>query len=150
MHLKRDKKRNGRAYLSVAEPYRNAEGMQRNRVVRSLGYLDDLEREWGPNALEHCDAIRDGMTAEARPRTALASMTAHHVERAGMRAGNRKNIGVAAPISYHNLLDIEHALRNARRGRRAGFGCNAARRLPVADRFFNQGSKLSAWESRGK
>ena len=45
MHLERDKKRNGRAYLSVAEPYRNAEGVQRNRVVRSLGYLDDLERE---------------------------------------------------------------------------------------------------------
>lgn len=45
LHLERDKKRNGRAYLSVAEPYRNAEGVQRNRVVRSLGYLDDLERE---------------------------------------------------------------------------------------------------------
>ena len=42
MYLKRDKKKNGRVYLSITESYRNAEGVQRNRVVRSLGYLDDL------------------------------------------------------------------------------------------------------------
>ena len=93
MYLKRDKKKNGRVYLSVTESYRNAEGVQRNRVVRSLGYLDDLEREWGPGALERCEAIRDEMTAEARGRTAPQALTIHPAEKVDMRAENRKNIG---------------------------------------------------------
>ena len=35
-------------------------------MARSLGYLDDLEREWGPGALARCEAIRDEMTAVDR------------------------------------------------------------------------------------
>ena len=150
LYLKRDKKKNGRVYLSITESYRNAEGVQRNRVVRSLGYLDDLEREWGPGALARCEAIRDEMTAEARSRTAPATITVHPAEKVDMRTDNRKNIGVAVPLSYYNLLGVERALRNASRGRRFGFDCNAAMRLLVADRLFDRGSKLSAWENRGK
>lgn len=150
MHLKRDEKKNGRVYLSITESYRNAEGVQRNRVVRSLGYLDDLEREWGPDALARCEAIRDEMTAEARKRTAPQTLTIHPAEKVGMRAGNRKNIGIAVPLAYYNLLGVERAIRNACRGRRIGFDCNAAMRLLVADRLFDKGSKLSAWEGRGK
>lgn len=150
LYLKRDKKKNGRVYLSVTESYRNAEGVQRNRVVRSLGYLDDLEREWGPGALERCEAIRDEMTAEARERTAPQALTIHPAEKVDMRADNRKNIGVAVPLAYYNMLGVERAIRNACRGRRIGFDCNAAMRLLVADRLFDRSSKLSAWENRGK
>ena len=45
MYIKRDKKKNGRIYLSIAQSYRNSQGVQRNRVVRSLGYMDELEKE---------------------------------------------------------------------------------------------------------
>lgn len=150
MYLKRDKKKNGRVYLSVTESYRNAEGVQRNRVMRSLGYLDDLEREWGPGALERCEAIRDEMTAEARGRTAPQALTIHPAEKVDMRAENRKNIGAAVPLAYYNLLGVERTIRNACRGRRIGFDCNAAMRLLVADRLFDRGSKLSAWAGAGK
>lgn len=150
MYLKRDKKKNGRVYLSITESYRNAEGVQRNRVVRSLGYLDDLEREWGPDALARCEAIRDEMTAEARERNAPQTLTIHPAEKVGMRAENRKNIGVAVPLAYYNLLGVERVIRNACRGRRIGFDCNAAMRLLVSDRLFDRGSKLSAWAGGGK
>ena len=150
MYLKKDKKRNGRVYLSITESYRNAEGVQRNRVVKSLGYLDDLEREWGPGALARCEAIRDEMTAEARARNAPQTLTIHPAEKVDMRTENRKNIGVAVPLSYYNLLGVEPTIRNACRGRRLRFDCNAAMRLLVADRLFDRGSKLSAWERRGK
>ena len=150
MYLKKDRKRNGRVYLSVTESYRNAEGVQRNRVVKSLGYLDDLEREWGPDALARCEAMRDEMTAEARARTAPQTLTIHPAQKVGVRAENRKNIGIAVPLAYYNLLGVEATIRNACRGRRLGFDCNAAMRLLVADRLFDRGSKLSAWGSRGK
>lgn len=150
MHLKRDKKKNGRVYLSITESYRDAEGAQRNRTVRTLGYLDDLEREWGPDALARCMAIRDEMTAESRSRTAPATITVHPAEKVDMRAVNRKNAGSAVPLAYYNALGVEGVIRNACRGRRIGFDCNASMRLLVADRLFDQGSKLSAWENRGK
>lgn len=150
MYLKRDKKKNGRIYLSITESYRNAEGVQRNRVVKSLGYLDDLEQKWGQDALARCEAIRDEMTAEARSRTAPATVTIHPAEKIDMRAENRKNAGIAVPLAYYNMLGIERVLRNACRGRKISFDCNAAMRLLVADRLFDRSSKLSAWESRDK
>ena len=131
MYLKRDKKKSGRVYLSVTESYRDAGGAQRNRVVRSLGYLDDLEREWGPDALARCEAIRDEMTAEARLRKAPQTLTIHPAEKVDTRADNRRNVGIAVPLSYYNLLGVERALRNACRGRRLGFDVSAAMRLLV-------------------
>ena len=150
MYLKKTKKPNGRVYVSITESFRDADGVQRNRTVRSFGYLDDLEREWGPGALARCEAIRDEMTAEARERNAPQALTIHPSEKVDMRADNRKNIGVAVPLAYYNLLGVERAVRNACRGRRLGFDCNAAMRLLVSDRLFDRGSKLSAWENRGK
>ena len=150
MYLKKTKKPNGRVYVSITESFRDADGVQRNRTVRSFGYLDDLEREWGPGALARCEAIRDEMTAEARGRNAPQALTIHPSEKVDMREDNRKNIGVAVPLSYYNLLGVERAVRNACRGRRLGFDCNAAMRLLVSDRLFDRGSKLSAWEGRGK
>ena len=126
MYLKKTKKPNGRVYVSITESFRDADGVQRNRTVRSFGYLDDLEREWGPGALARCEAIRDEMTAEARGRNAPQALTIHPSEKVDMREDNRKNIGVAVPLSYYNLLGVERAVRNACRGRRLGFDCNAA------------------------
>ena len=150
MYLKKTKKPNGRVYLSITESFRDADGVQRNRTVRSFGYLDDLEREWGPGALGRCEAIRDEMTAEARERTAPQTLTIHPAEKVDMREDNRKNIGVAVPLAYYNLLGVERTIRNACRGRRLGFDCNAAMRLLVSDRLFDRGSKLSAWAGAGK
>ena len=150
MYLKKTKKPNGRVYVSITESFRDADGVQRNRTVRSFGYLDDLEREWGPGALARCEAIRDEMTAEARERKAPQTLTIHPAEKVDMRANSRKNIGIAVPLGYYNLLGVERAIRNACRGRRLGFDCNAAMRLLVSDRLFDQGSKLSAWAGAGK
>jgi hypothetical protein len=107
LYLKKTKKPNGRVYVSITESFRDADGVQRNRTVRSFGYLDDLEREWGPGALARCEAIRDEMTAEARERTAPQTITVHPAEKVDMRGGNRKNAGVAVPLAYYNLLGIE-------------------------------------------
>ena len=62
MYIKRDKKKNGRIYLSIAQSYRNSQGVQRNRVVRSLGYMDELEKEWHEDVMEKCKEVYDEMT----------------------------------------------------------------------------------------
>lgn len=46
MYLTQSKKKNGRIYPSVAESYRES-GKTKTRSVRSLGYVDELEKEHG-------------------------------------------------------------------------------------------------------
>ena len=43
MFVKRQKRKDGRVYLSVVEGYRGEDGKVKTRHVRSLGYLDELE-----------------------------------------------------------------------------------------------------------
>ena len=121
MYLKKDRKKDGRVYLSITESYRDARGRSRNRTVRSLGYLDDLEREWGPGALGRAEAIRDELTAERRAAAAPVAVELHMAQKVDKRAANRMAAGDAVPMAYYNALGIEAAVRSGMRGRRAGF-----------------------------
>lgn len=146
MYLKRDKRKNGRIYLSITESYRNAEGRQRNRVVRSLGFLDDLEREWGPDALARCEQIRDEMTAEHAAAVAPVRIELHMAQKVDKRSANRMCAGDAVPLAYYDALGIETAIRSHMRGRKVEFDVNALLRLLAAERLLAPGSKHAAWE----
>ena len=150
MYLKKDKRKNGRIYLSIAQSYRNEKGIQRNRVVKSLGYLDDLEKEWGSNALAKCEAIRDEMSKEASLLTSPQTLTIRPQEKLDSKTQYCKNLGIAVPLAYYNTLGIERTIRNACQKRKLEFDCNAVMRLLVSDRLFDQRSKLSAWENKDK
>lgn len=44
--VKKQKRKNGRVYLSVVQGYRGEDGKTKTRHVRSLGYLDELEKAY--------------------------------------------------------------------------------------------------------
>ncbi|SES93790.1 hypothetical protein SAMN03080614_10221, partial [Anaerobranca gottschalkii DSM 13577] len=47
MFLKKDKRPNGRIYLSIVESYRDPQTKKpKQRKVKSLGFLDELEKEY--------------------------------------------------------------------------------------------------------
>lgn len=46
MHLRKQKKPDGRVYLSIVQSYRTPEGKTRSKTIRSLGYLDALENDF--------------------------------------------------------------------------------------------------------
>ena len=150
MYLKRDKRKNGRIYLSIAQSYRNAQGKQTTRVIKNLGFLDDLEEHWGEDALAKCEAIRNKMTQEYLEQTQPQTLTINPTELLDRDKQYRKNIGICVPLSYYNALGIEHTIRNACIYRKFKFDCNAVMRLLVADRLFDQKSKLSAWSNKNK
>jgi hypothetical protein len=61
-----NKKPNGRIYLSIVESYRGLETKKvRQRNVRNLGYLDELEREYDDPVAYFKDVTRK-MTEEAK------------------------------------------------------------------------------------
>ena len=66
MYLKQTKFINGRVNVSITGSFRDEDRKSRNRTVKSFGYLDELEKTLGPDALEQCRAICDQMTIDAK------------------------------------------------------------------------------------
>lgn len=148
VYLKRTKQPNGRVSLGIVESYRK-DGKPRQRTVRSLGYLDELE-------LVHDDPIAWGksiaekMTADKKAAEAAVEITIHPMQKIDMRACDRKNIGIACALSVYEGLGIPIPLRNRQAKSRSGYDLNAVMRLLVAERIVAPGSKRSAWRNRDR
>ena len=64
MYLRKSKKPNGRTYLTIVQGYRDEDGKNKARTVRSLGYVDALEAEFD-DPVAHFEEECRRMTAEA-------------------------------------------------------------------------------------
>ena len=64
MYLRKSKKPNGRTYLTIVQGYRDEDGKNRARTVKSLGYVDALEAELD-DPVAHFEEECRRMTAEA-------------------------------------------------------------------------------------
>ncbi len=64
--LKKDKRPNGRVYLSIVEGYRDPNTKKpKQRKVKSLGFLDELEKEYD-DPISHFSLLAKQMTEEAK------------------------------------------------------------------------------------
>lgn len=148
MFLKQIPQANGRVKLAVYESYRDGR-RTRQRTVRPLGYLDELEREhtdpiaWGKS-------IAEEMTREKRAAEAAVDITIHPMQKIDKRADNEKNIGCAIALSQYAALGVGNALRSASRSSKAAYSLDAVMRLLVIERIVDPGSKRSAWNNRGR
>ena len=147
MYLKKDKKKDGRIYLSITESYRDAQGKSRNRTVRTLGYLDELEEKWGSDALEQAEKLRDKLTSEHNIETSPVITELHLMQKVDKRTVNRKCASDAVPLAYYNALGIEATVRSYMRSSKAKFDVNSLIRLLVSERLLAPGSKHAAWEN---
>ena len=99
MYLRKSKKPNGRTYLTIVQGYRDEDGKNRARTVKSLGYVDALEAEFGDPVAHFGEECRR-MTAEAA------------------RAEGRVELGAAVPSAYlHRDLGIWSFFERSRRER---------------------------------
>ena len=148
MFLKQIPQKNGRVKLAVYESFREG-ARTRQRTVRPLGYLDELEGE-------HDDPVAWGrevaaeMTRAKRADGQAVAIEIHPAQKIDKRSDNRRNLGCAAALSVYAGLGVEGALRNHMRGSGARYDLNAVCRLLVCERMRDPGSKLSAWASRGR
>ena len=130
MYLRKSKKPNGRTYLTIVQGYRDEDGKNRARTVKSLGYVDALEAELD-DPVAHFEEECRRMTAEAA------------------RAEGRVELGAAVPSAYlHRDLGIWSFFERKRTSR--GFSYDPCRilELLVWDRIAHPSSKHAAWEAR--
>lgn len=146
MYLHKSKRKDGRVYLAFAEGYRK-DGKSKMRTVESLGYLDELEKQFD-DPIAHFKAVCDEANAAARAERQNVQVTIHPLQKIDKREAARKNAGSAVLLAVYNALGIEIAVRNKTRGSKASYDSNAVMRLPTVERIINPGSKKSAWENK--
>lgn len=146
MYLHKSKRKDGRVYLAFAEGYRK-DGKSKMRTVESLGYLDELEKQF-VDPIAHFKAVCDEANAAARAERQNVQVTIHPLQKIDKREAARKNAGSAVLLAVYNALGIEIAVRNKTRGSKASYDSNAVMRLLTVERIINPGSKKSAWENK--
>ena len=70
MNLKQSRRKNGRVYLSIEKAYRDQDGKPRAKTIKSLGYLDELEKEYD-DPIAHFKEVARRMTEEENAKRKL-------------------------------------------------------------------------------
>jgi transposase len=144
VHLKKAyDKRTGRTYLSIIHGYRDSEGKSRAKTVQSLGYLDELSREYA-DPIAHFTAVVRAMESE---RLSSKSITVtldlnEQLERGTLK---RKNYGSVVFSKVYHELEIDRFLNNARRHEKFTFNSESIMRLMIYTRLIYPGSKRESF-----
>lgn len=150
MYLRKSKKPNGRTYLTIVQGYRDENGKNKARTVRSLGYVDTLEAEFD-DPVAHFEEECRRMTAEAARAEAPIAVEFTASKKIDKRAEGRVELGAAVPSAYlHRDLGIWSFFERKRTAR--GFSYDPCRilELLVWDRIAHPSSKRAAWQARGR
>lgn len=150
MYLRKSKKPNGRTYLTIVQGYRDEDGKNKARTVKSLGYVDALEAEFD-DPVAHFEEECRRMTAEAARAEAPIAVEFTASKKIDKRAEGRVELGAAVPSAYlHRDLGIWSFFERKRTAR--GFSYDPCRilELLVWDRIAHPSSKRAAWEARGR
>lgn len=111
MYIKKTyRKQSGRTYLVIAQKYRNPKtNISTDRTIMSLGYLDELEKEYD-DPIAHFKEIARKMTEEENYQKRL-TLSINMDEKLSVGTDNRKNFGYAAILKIYHELGLDSFLR---------------------------------------
>ncbi|WP_130812592.1 IS1634 family transposase [Olsenella sp. Marseille-P4559] len=148
MYLRKDRRKNGRAYLSIGENYR-AGGKTRTRHLESIGYVDELAGDGCPDpiAFWKAEVARRNAEAAAEPAKVIVRLSA--AKKIDKRTEGRVEMGAAVPSAYfHRDLGIGQFFERKRTAR--GFAYDPCRILELLcwNRMSDPGSKKQAFAAK--
>lgn len=150
MYIRKQKRANGRVYLSVVQGYRGEDGKARSKHVRSLGYLDELERVYD-DPVAHFQAEVDAENEAARAAAAPIEVRLSPLRKIDKRTEGRIDAGAAVPSAYfHRDLGIWGFFERKRTARRFSYDPCRILELLVWNRVSDPGSKASAFAAKGR
>lgn len=148
MHLRKQKRTNGRIYLSVVENYRTPEGKTRSHYIRSLGYLDELEKSY-PDPVAHFQEEIDKQNAQKKAENAPVVVNLSPLKKIDKRNVSQIDMGAAIPLAYfYRDLRVWSFFERKRSARKVDFDPCRILELLVWNRLCNPQSKKGAWMRR--
>ena len=148
MFLKKDKRPNGRVYLSIVEGYRDPVTRKtKQRKVESLGFLDDLEKKIKDPIL-HFTQVAKKMTKEFNEKELPLDFSFSPDETIDCSTVLRKNLGFAVLSSFYHKLKINDFFINRQRNLNIKYSLNNIFQLLVYSRVLNPSSKKYSFETK--
>ncbi|HPW99725.1 MAG TPA: IS1634 family transposase [Sedimentibacter sp.] len=148
MFLKKDKRPNGRIHLSIVEGYRDPlTGKPKQRNIQTLGYLDELEKEFD-NPILHFTEVAKKMTEDEKQNNLPLTFSFSPDEVIDTSATLRKNLGFVVLSHFYHKLGIDGFLINRQRNLNIKFSLNNIFQLLVYSRVLNPCSKKKAFETK--
>ena len=149
MNLKVSRRKTGRTYLSIVKNYRDKKtGQSRTSTVKSLGYLDELEKEYD-DPIAHFKEVARKMTEEEKAKKKL-TLSINMDEELEPGSDGRKNFGYAAILKIYHELDLHRFFNNKARNEDFKFNTNSIMLLLIISRLLSPGSKKKAFEEKDR
>ena len=147
MNLKISRRKTGRTYLSIVKNYRDKETrISKTATIKSLGYLDALEKEY-EDPIAHFKEVARQMTEEENSNKKLI-MPINMDEKLSVGTDNRKNFGYAAILKIYHELGLDVFFKNKSRHENFKYNTNSIMILLVVSRLLSPGSKKKAFEEK--
>lgn len=141
------RKQSGRTYLVIAQKYRNPEtNVSTDRTIKSLGYLDELEKEYD-DPIAHFQEVARRMTEEENAKKKV-TLAINMDDTLPKDAEGRKNFGYATLLKIYHQLELDTFFKNKARSEPFKFNTNSIMILLVISRLLSPGSKKKAFEER--
>jgi transposase len=149
MNLKVSHRKTGRTYLSIVKNYRDKiTGISKTSTIKSLGYVDELEKEYD-DPVAHFREVARLMTEEEQAKKKL-TLKINMDEELERSAEGRKNFGYGAVLKIYHELGLQSFFNNRARSEDFKFNTNAIMILLVVSRLLSPGSKKKAFEEKGR
>jgi transposase len=150
MYLKRSiRKKSGRTYLVIAQKYRDPRtGTSTDRTVKSLGYLDELQKEYD-DPIAHFKEVCRQMTEEERAQKRL-NFAVDMDETLSDDADDARNLGYAVPLSVYYDLALHTFLSDKASIKALDIDANSIMILLVMIRILAPGSRKRALEEKDR
>jgi hypothetical protein len=141
-------KNSGRIYLQISQGYRDQNGKSKSKVIKSIGYLDELEKEYD-DPISHFTEVAKAMTETAAAERYIKFQIVSDavVERDVI---SRKNYGHIVFSKIYHELEIDRFLDNSRRHKNFEFNSELIMRLLLFGRLLYPYSKKKTFEIRKK
>lgn len=148
MHLKKTKNPSGRIYLSITDSYYDKQKKcSRSKTIESLGYLDDLEKQYD-DPIAHFKKYVEQLKVQKKEKKASLVFHFSPNEKLEKNTNTRKNLGYTAASSVYHTLGIHTFLTNRQRHAKMEYNANHIMELLVYNRLLYPSSKKKAFENK--
>ena len=141
-------KKTGRTYLSIVHSYRDKDlKTTRSRVVKSIGYLDNLEKVYEDPILQFTEEAKK-MELERLAEEAAFTFSIQKNSLIPTDSINRKNYGCTALSKLYHELGIHTFLTNRQRYTKDEYDADTIMKMLVFSRLLAPSSKKKSFEGR--
>lgn len=148
MFLRKDKKKDGRTYLTIIESYRDKDGKSRPKLVESIGYLDDLEKKMD-DPIAYYSAYAKKLEEERKVEK-VYNFSIRANERIDRDGSSSKNYGYIILSKIYHELELDRFFNNKRRHENFKFNSESIMRLLSYSRIIDPDSKRQTVEMKDR